>query len=98
MRIVMTMKWDGVTPDHYEQMRKIVNWEGNIPAGAVFHVSSFGNNAIHVTDIWESAQDFDNFVQTRLMPGAQQVGVPGAPNVEIYPAYATFVPGLQKVG
>jgi hypothetical protein len=47
----MSMRWDGVTPDQYEKARKLVNWEGNIPKGALFHVSAFSNNALRVTDI-----------------------------------------------
>jgi hypothetical protein len=91
-KIIMFMKWDSVTPDQYERLRKIVNWEGNEPKGAVFHLAAFDNSGIRVTDIWESADDFNSFVQTRLMPGTAEVGIPGAPQVEIFPAHAIYVP------
>ena len=97
MKIVMIMKWDGVTSDQYEQLRKIVNWEGDAPKGAVFHVAGFDATGIRVTDIWDSADDFNNFVQNRLMPGTQQVGIPGQPQVEIIPAYAIFVPDAKAL-
>ena len=70
---MMIMKWQGITASQYDEVRKIVNWEGNRPKGAIFHVASFGDNALHVTDIWESADDFNDFVQNRLMPGVMQV-------------------------
>jgi hypothetical protein len=92
MRVVMIMKWDGVTTDQYELVRKSVNWEGNKPNGAVFHVSAFGNNTMHVTDIWESGDDFNNFVQNRLMPGVAQAGIHGQPQVEVLPLHAIYVP------
>ena len=94
----MLMKWEGVTPDQYDEARKIVNWEGNAPKGAVFHVASFGNNALHVTDIWDSDADFNEFVQTRLMPGVAQVGIQGQPEVHTFPVHATFVPAPHKLG
>jgi len=97
MKIVMIMKWDGVTPEQYEKLRGIVNWEGDHPKGAVFHVASFDANGIRVTDIWDSADEFNEFVQTRLMPGTQQVGATGAPQVEIMPAHAIFVPDAQRL-
>ena len=97
MKVVMTMKWDGVTPDQYEKLRKIVNWEGDKPKGAVFHVASFGNNAIYVTDIWESADDFNSFVQTRLMPGVAQAGIHGEPQVDMFPVHAIYVPDTQQL-
>jgi hypothetical protein len=97
MKTMMIMKWNGVTPGQYEQVRKTVNWEGNKPKGAIFHVASFGNNALHVTDIWESADDFNNFVQARLMPGVAQAGIQGQPLVETFPVHAIFVPDLQQL-
>ena len=95
MKIVMLMKWDGVTPDQYEKLRGIVKWETDHPKGAVFHVAAFDADGIRVTDIWDSADDFNNFVQSRLMPGTNEVGIGGAPQVEILPAYAIFVPDSQ---
>ena len=41
MAIIMMMNWEGVTPEQYESLRKDVNWEGNVPAGALFHVSAY---------------------------------------------------------
>ena len=64
----MQMKWAGVTPAQYDELRKTVHWEGNIPKGAVFHVAAFNNGSIHVTDIWESENELNNFIQNRLMP------------------------------
>ena len=93
----MTMKWDGVTPDQYEKLRKIVNQEGDKPKGAVFHVASFGNNAVYVTDIWESAEDFNGFVESRLMPGTAEVGIEGHPQVEIFPMHAIYVPDKENL-
>jgi hypothetical protein len=92
----MIMKWDGVTAAQYEEIRKTVNWEGNHPKGAVFHVAAFGDNAVRVTDIWESADDFNKFVQDRLMPGVAKAGISGQPHVEIFPVHAVFVPALQR--
>ena len=92
MKTVMIMKWEGVTPDHYEKLRKTVNWEGDRPKGSVFHVAAFDSSGIRVTDIWESADDFNNFVQSRLMPGTAEAGIPGAPQVEVYPLHALYVP------
>ncbi len=93
----MTMKWEGVTPEQYEAMRRSVNWEGNAPKGGVFHVAGFHDNAIHVTDIWESAEELDAFVNERLMPGAVKAGVSGAPHVDVFPVHAIYVPALQRL-
>lgn len=93
----MLMKWDGIKPEHYEKLRKSVNWEGNVPQGAVFHVAAFGNNVIHVTDIWESEQELNAFIQNRLMPEVAKLGITNHPDVQTYPVHAIFAPALNPV-
>ncbi len=93
----MIMKWDGVTSNQYDEIRKSVNWEGDNPKGGNFHVCSFGNNAMHITDIWDSAEDFNNFVQQRLMPGVMAAGIAGQPQVEIYPMHALYLPDPSRL-
>jgi len=96
MPVVMIMKWKGVTPEQYEKARKAVNWEGNVPKGALFHVAAFDKEGLRVTDVWETADDFNTFVKNRLMTGIQSIGIKGEPQVEIYPTQATFAPGYKK--
>ena len=96
MRILMLMKWDGITPAQYDELRKSVHWEGNMPKGAVFHVAAFGNNAIRVTDIWESANEMNSFIQNRLMPEVMKMGITSQPQVETFPVHAIFIPALQR--
>jgi hypothetical protein len=96
MSIVMTMQWDGVTVEQYEQVRKLVGWETDVPAGGRFHVASFAAGGLRVTDIWDSAEQFNQFVEARLMPGVQKAGIVGPPRVEITPAHALHVPTPLK--
>ena len=97
MRILMQMKWDGFTPENYEKIRKSIKWEENMPAGALLHMVGFQDNAIRVTDVWESAEHLNDFVQNRLMPGTQAAGIKGEPQVEVFPLHALFVPALQRI-
>jgi hypothetical protein len=91
--VMMVMEWDGVTLEQYERSREVVNFEGDPPRGGLFHVAAHDGQKLRITDVWESAEDFNRFVQDRLMPGVQQLGIQGQPNVEIYPAYNVFTPG-----
>ncbi len=97
MSFLMQMKWDGVTPEQYEIVRSIVNWEGDVPAGAMFHTAGFHNNALRVTDIWESPEHFNNFVQTRLMPGTAAAGIEGEPQLDVFPVHSIFNPYPDKL-
>jgi hypothetical protein len=49
------------------------------PKGRIFHVAFGPHDALRVSDIWDTRENFDRFGQT-LMPILQQVGVdPGTP-------------------
>ena len=60
MRVVMMMRWDGVT------------------------------------DVWESAEDFQAFVDDRLNPGVQQVGIEGEPEVQMTEVHRVFAPAYER--
>ena len=75
MPIVMNMRWDGVTREEYEEARDQVGWEQRAPEGGLLHIASFAEDGLRVTDIWESADDFNRFVENRLMPVVQEIGI-----------------------
>ena len=91
-QVVMSMRWSGVTPEQYEEARRIVNWEGDVADGGVLHVAGFDSDGLRVTDVWESEDHFNRFVEERLMPGIQQVGIEGQPEVEFFPLHNIFNP------
>ena len=93
MAVVMRMSWPEVTPAQYEQARGVVGWETDPPAGGLFHVAFFDADGFKVVDVWETAEQFQAFVDTRLMPGIASIGgVEGEPRVEITPAHAVWNP------
>jgi hypothetical protein len=92
MAIVMKMHWTGLKKEHYEAVRRETNFEGDAPRGGKYHVAWLTSDGLHVLDVWESAKQFEDFVQTRLMPAAQKHGLPGEPKVEIFEAHNTFAP------
>ncbi len=92
MPIVMNMQWPGVTRGQYDQALAQVRWETETPKGAKFHVASFDDKGLRVTDVWDSAEEFNQFVEQRLMPGVQKVGIAGQPEVEIIEVHRIFAP------
>ena len=94
MATVMTMYWPEVSLEQYDQARKEINWEGNTPQGAKFHVAWMGTDGFHVLDLWDSPEDFQRFTEQRLMPGIQKIGIQGQPKVEMFEAHAVFAPNI----
>jgi len=90
--VVMNMRWKGVTKEQYDAARKEIGWEADVPAGAKFHVAAFDDQGLVVSDVWDNGEDFNNFVEQRLGPGVQRVGITGDPEVTITPAHSIFAP------
>lgn len=98
MASVMKMRWEGVTEEQYDQLRGLVRWENDHPDGAMFHVAYFTDGGINVIDVWESPAKFDVFMNERLGPGIQQVGVAGQPEISWFDAYAVYNPAAERAG
>jgi hypothetical protein len=90
MAIVMKLRWEGVTPQQYDKACETAAWETDPPDGGVFHVAWFGDDGINVLDVWDSAEQFEAFLGTRLQAATQAAGMEGEPTVEISPAHRVF--------
>ncbi|HEX2880722.1 MAG TPA: hypothetical protein VHO25_14420, partial [Polyangiaceae bacterium] len=76
-----------ISKAQYEELRKVVRWETEQPAGALFHACSFDESGkLHVADVWESPELMGGFVEQRLMPAFQKLGL-AAPEVSVYPVH-----------
>ena len=85
MAILAVVTGDGFTKQMYEQLRKEVDWEHKHPTGVILHSAGFddsGNN-LRVADIWESEQDLNSYVNSRLKPVMEKINAP-PPKGEIF--------------
>ena len=96
MATAMIMRWDGLTVDQYEQALEKVGWDHDVPDGAKLHVAGFSDGGLNVLDVWESAEAFQAFLDKRLGPAVQEIGIQGEPDVHFYPMHACFAPALGR--
>jgi hypothetical protein len=76
-----------VNSSQYDALRAEVRWHEQHPAGGIFHAAAFdADGGIHVADVWESGEALDAFVQQRLAPALQKLGLP-APEVSTFPTH-----------
>src|SRR5690242_656483 len=92
MKTVIQMRWPGITKETYETLLQLMDWEANIPDGVIVHAAGFNDAGICVTDIWESAEKFQTFLQNRLMPAIVSQGITGEPQNEMYPLHRLHTP------
>ena len=93
MAIVWMLEWEGITAEQYDELRKLVDWEGDVPDGLHFHVAAFDGKSLLVTEVWESPDHVQPFMDGRFLPAVKRLGIRSMPKVDLYPAYAVFAPG-----
>ncbi len=82
MAFVLRFKPNGMTTEKYDEIIRRLDAAGaGAPAGRLYHVCFGDKSNLHVSDIWDSMENFQSFGMT-LMPILQDVGVnPGPPDV-----------------
>jgi hypothetical protein len=85
MAEMFILEFEGFGPDAYERVNKTLGinmdtGEGEWPAGLHTHLAgpTEGGGWI-VVEVWESQEDQDEFMKTRLGPALHQAGVTAEP-------------------
>jgi hypothetical protein len=66
MSTVIMQRWDAVTPAQYDQIREIVGWDVDVPAGMTFHVASFDGDILRMLDIWDGMAGQPDMIVTPM--------------------------------
>jgi len=87
MAVLCILSGEGFTKEQYEEIKKEVDWEHTKPKGEIFHALGFGNSGnYHVVDMWESEQDFNNFITNKIKPAYDKINAP-VPKGEVIPLH-----------
>lgn len=95
MPIALLISWHGVTRDRYDAVRNLVDWEGNIPERELAHLATVDLDGMRIVDLWETEEAFDAFLENRLKPAVERLGIAIASDVRQLPVHAIFAPGFE---
>jgi hypothetical protein len=95
MSVAVVMNFKGGTPEQYDQ---VIEQMGFAPGGAgasggLFHWVAVTDDGIRVTDVWETAEQFQRFAEERIGPITEAVGVPAPPQLEYYDVHNYLTAG-----
>ena len=87
MAIAMMVDNPNGSQEIYDRARGLLGLER--PAGGIFHVAGPSpNGGWRVIEVWESEEDANRFLQERLKPAFEAIGVPGPPPTpQFWPAH-----------
>ena len=75
MAIAFVMDFRNSNLGQYDKVMEVLNLGGKMPPGGLFHIAGAQEKGIRVIDVWESAEQMEAFVASRLGPALGQVGV-----------------------
>jgi hypothetical protein len=85
MPILALFTSDTITPAQYEALRTKIGWERDHPDGGLLHAAGAGEDGrFLVADVWASAEALEAFVQARLAPALEELGI-DQPEVAVVP-------------
>lgn len=93
MPVMIIIRASKVTPQLYEAVREAVGWEKTPAVGAISHAISFTEEGAVEVNIWESEASYDAYVQTRLKPVIDRLGIV-LDNVEVLETHSFAVGDL----
>ena len=100
MPVAVVMDFKDGTLEQYDQVIAKLGFEpgGAGAPGGLFHWVTATDDGIRVTDVWETAEQYERFGAERLGPITQEVGVPGPPVVSVMPVHNYLTAGYEPSG
>jgi hypothetical protein len=99
MAVLAIVYVKGCKTQDYDNLRKEIHWDQNQPKGLIIHIAGVDDAGdMRVADIWESADDFKTFGETKLMPAFKKFKLPD-PTMNVYPIHNVNVfEQIEKFG
>ena len=96
MPVAIVMEFEGGTLEQYDEVIKRMGFEpgGEGAVGGLFHWVSKTDDGLIVTDVWETAEQYQQFAEEKIGPITQEVGVPGPPKLTFHDVHNYLTAGV----
>src|SRR5215813_6877455 len=97
MLFVTTLDVTGLTPDEYRAILDEMGVEAR-PAGGIFlHLTTTTDFGYRIVEIWDNKEGFEDFLEKRLGPASQAIGLNRETVISITPLHNFFAPRLEEL-
>ncbi len=96
MPVAIVMDFEGGTIEQYESVIERMGFThgGEGAAGGLFHWVTATDDGIRVTDVWETAEQYQQFAEEQIGPISQEVGIPAPPVLTFYDVHNYLTAGV----
>jgi hypothetical protein len=97
MTVVSTLDVNGLTDDEYRTIMDELGVEARPEGGIYLHLTTPVDFGFRVVEIWDKKEGFDRFVEQRLAPAAEEVGLQREMTITVTPLHNFFAPRLSEL-
>ncbi len=97
MTVVTTLDIDGLTASEYRAVMDELGVEKRPERGIYLHLTTPLESGFRVVEIWDHKEGFDRFVEARLAPAGEAVGVQREMAITLKPLHNLFAPRLNEL-
>jgi hypothetical protein len=97
MTVVSTLDVHGLTAEEYRRVMDELGVEARPEGGIYLHLTTPTDFGFRVVEIWDEKNGFDRFLEQRLAPAAEAVGLDRRMTITVTPLHNFFAPRLTEL-
>jgi hypothetical protein len=97
MTVVTTLDVNGLAAPEYRAVLDELGVETRPEPGIFLHITTPIESGFRIIEIWDEKSGFDRFVETRLVPANEAVGLQRETAITVTPLHNFFGPRLAEL-
>ena len=97
MTVVSTLDVTGLTASEYRAVMDELGVERRPEGGIYLHLTTPIDSGYRVVEIWDEKDNFDRFVEHRLAPANEAIGLDRSTQITVTPLHNLFAPRLEEL-
>ena len=97
MTVVTTLDIKGLTEQEYRKIMDELGVEARPEGGIYLHLTTPTDFGFRVVEVWDEKEGFDRFLEHRLAPASEAVGVEREMTITVTPLHNFFAPRLSEL-
>jgi hypothetical protein len=97
MTVITTLDITAMTAQEYRAVLDRMGVEKRPAAGIYLHLTTTMSFGYRIVEIWDRKEGFERFLDKRLMPATQELGIERETAITVTPLHNLFAPRLDEL-
>jgi hypothetical protein len=97
MSVITTLDIKDMKPEEYRAVLDQMGVETHPAAGIYLHLTTPMSFGYRIVELWDRKEGFDEFLEKRLAPTTQELGIERETEITVTPLHNLFAPRLDEI-